>query len=147
MTTGEMARGMSTSASSSQAPGKRWRARMSATPTPKIVFSGTAMPATSSVSQSACSGVRRGDRIPRRAESVLKRPVEHGGHGQDDEQGEVDEHGDAQRQAPTGALHTDSERSKRRRAQPMPMSTSSEIATSTMETALAAALSSLWTRP
>ena len=59
MTTGEMASGMSTSASSSQAPGKRWRARMSETPTPKTVLSGTAMAATSSVSTSACraSGV------------------------------------------------------------------------------------------
>ena len=55
MTTGEMARGMSTSASSSQAPGKRWRARMSETPTPKTVLSGTAMAATMNVSHTACS--------------------------------------------------------------------------------------------
>ncbi len=54
MTTGEMASGMSTRASSSQAPGKRWRARINETPTPKTVFRGTAMPATSSVSTSAC---------------------------------------------------------------------------------------------
>ena len=54
MTTGEMASGMSTRASSSQAPGKRWRAKMMETPTPKIVLSGTATRATSSVSQSAC---------------------------------------------------------------------------------------------
>ena len=47
------------SASSSHAPGKRWRASMSDTPTPKMVLRGTAMATTSSVSSSACrpSGV------------------------------------------------------------------------------------------
>ena len=66
--TGEMASGTSTSASSNQAPGKRWRARMSETPTPKMVLSGTAMATTSSVSQSACSAsgaVRASHAVPR----------------------------------------------------------------------------------
>ncbi len=58
-TTGEMARGRSTKASSSQAPGNRWRDRMRATPTPKTVSSGTAINTTSRVSHRAwrASGV------------------------------------------------------------------------------------------
>ena len=58
MMTGEMARGMSISASSNQAPGKRWRARMSDTPTPKMVLSGTAMATTMSVSSKGVEAVR-----------------------------------------------------------------------------------------
>ncbi len=53
--TGEMASGRSTRASRSQAPGNRWRDRMSATPTPKAVSSGTAINTTMKVSQMACS--------------------------------------------------------------------------------------------
>ena len=45
-------------------------------------------------------GVRRGEGIPRRAESVLEGAVEHRADGQDDEQGEVAEDAEAQRQAP-----------------------------------------------
>ena len=80
-------------------------------------------------------GVRRGDGIPRRAESVLKGPEEDGAHGQEDEQGEVGQGAEAQRQAPGGcrsAAHTFSGRSKRRRAQPMPRSTIREMRTSTI---------------
>lgn len=40
-------------ASSNQAPGKRWRDRMSDTPTPKMVLSGTAMATTMRVSSNA----------------------------------------------------------------------------------------------
>ena len=53
-TTGETASGRSTRASSSQAPGKRCRDRISATPTPNTVSSGTAMSTTRKVSHRAC---------------------------------------------------------------------------------------------
>ncbi len=52
-TTGETARGRSTKASRSQAPGKRWRERMRATPTPNTVSAGTAMSTTRKVSHRA----------------------------------------------------------------------------------------------
>src|ERR1700757_4034534 len=84
--------------------------------------------------------------MPRRTEPVLEGPVEHGADGQDDEQAEVAEHAEAQRQAPTVLLHIVSGTSKRRRAQPMPSNTSSEISTSTMETAPGRGRSSLWER-
>jgi hypothetical protein len=53
MTTGEMAKGRSITASSSRRPQKRWRTSTTAQATPKMVLQGTAMPAMSSVSQKA----------------------------------------------------------------------------------------------
>ena len=95
-------------------------------------------------------GVRRRDGIPRRAESVLKGSVKHGAHGQQDEQGQVGEHGEAQGQAPAAGsgrrAHTLSGTSKRRRAQPMASSTTREMRTSTTETALAAGRLPPWER-
>ena len=82
--------------------------------------------------QQRVQGVRRGEGIPRRPESGREGVVEDRADRHDDEQRQVDEDDDAQRQAPAGALHTVSGTSKRRRAQPMPMSTSSEMATSTI---------------
>ena len=136
--TGEMARGMSTSASSSHAPGKRCRARMRETPTPNTVLSGTAMAATSSESQSACSASGALIASHAVAEPVLKGAVEHRADGQEDEHGQVAEDGEAQRQAPAGPLHAASGTSKRRRIQPMASSTISAMATSSTDTALAA---------
>ena len=43
---------------------------------PKTVFSGTAIAATSTVSQNAWIGGRRRDRVPHRADAGLERPVE-----------------------------------------------------------------------
>ena len=147
MMTGEMARGMSTSASSNQAPGKRWRARISETPTPNTVLSGTAIRATSSVSHSACSAsgaVNASHAAPSPCWKARKNTVP---DGQEDEHGQVGEHADTQRQAPAGALHTGL-RDVEAPAQPSRWrsSTIRAMTTSSTETALAAGRSPLWER-
>ena len=55
MTTGDSAKGRLMTASTKALPRKRPRTSASAVITPKIVFSGTAMSAISSVSQKACT--------------------------------------------------------------------------------------------
>jgi hypothetical protein len=51
MTTGEMAKSRSMTAASSRRPGNRWRTRTTPQAIPNTVLRGTAMAATSSVSQ------------------------------------------------------------------------------------------------
>src|SRR5207248_7271809 len=54
-TTGDTARGRSTSAPSTRRPGNRWRTSRTAVPTPNTVFAATAHSATTTVTRNACS--------------------------------------------------------------------------------------------
>ena len=103
-----------------------------------MVLSGTAMATTMQREQQRVEAVGRGEGVPGRPESGREGVVEDRADRHHDEQRQVDEHRVAQRQAPGGALHTASGMSKRRRAQPMASSTTSAMATRTIDTALGA---------
>ena len=82
-TTGETARGRSTKASSSQAPGKRWRARMRATPDAEDRVGGHGDDHDQEGQPEGMHGVGRGHGVPGGPQAVLEGPVEDEPDGQD----------------------------------------------------------------
>ena len=96
MTTGETANGRSMSASSSALPRKRPRTSASAAITPKIVFSGTAIAATSIVSQNAWIAAGVVIESQTGADAVLERAVEDQPDRHEQQQRQVAERDDAQ---------------------------------------------------